>query len=392
MHYPEFEQAILSSLLFENRLIEQTMSLGLRAGHFTHPFREELYALLLSMHSEGVDEQIVKQKFGSSLDESEFIAIISSNPISNLDYYVNQIIEAASLREARQVALEIIEDTSKNTSFEKVLVTLNSSLERLQQRSGSFLQMYGMNEIDAQEAEFLCKSWLPFPKKAVSLISAGGGVGKSFLMMQAAMRMVIEDNVKVFMWLSEDPLSLSKYRFDLIANEILKKDTSTFSETLKISGSDSETVHFMEEDRAGLHVSASFYQFKKLLSAFDVIILDPLIALFGGDENSNTQARQFINLFTRWATQEDKTIIFIHHSTKNSSQSRGASAFVDAVRLVYQVDLVKNKEGKQIEKENRQIYLAKDNNGAKKHLDSFEFKRQIFPRTKEEVILEIDLL
>ena len=84
-----------------------------------------------------------------------------------------------------------------------------------------------------------------------------------------------------------------------------------------------------------------FYQFKRALKDYDVIILDPLIAMFGADENNNAHARKFVNLFTRWATKEGKTIIFIHHGAKNTSQSRGASAFVDAVRLVYRVEHIK---------------------------------------------------
>ena len=130
-----------------------------------------------------------------------------------------------------------------------------------------------------------------------------------------------------------------------------------------------------------MSINAAFFQFKKLLAAYDVIILDPLIAMFGGDENNNTHARQFVNLFTRWATTEGKTIIFIHHGTKNSAQSRGASAFIDAVRLVYQVEIIKNQEGKQIENDLRLITLAKDNNGAKKYLDTFQVKRKVFPKT-----------
>ena len=52
-----------------------------------------------------------------------------------------------------------------------------------------------------------------------------------------------------------------------------------------------------------------------------------------------------MQLFTHWANKENKTIIFIHHSTKNTTQSRGASAFVDAVRVVYELDKIKNKNG-----------------------------------------------
>ena len=130
--------------------------------------------------------------------------------------------------------------------------------------------------------------------------------------------MVRDENLKVFMWLSEDPLTLSKYRFEMIAKQLLENDVKVFEKNLHISGADSETIHFLEENRAGVTVSSKFYQFKRALKEYDVIILDPLIAMFGADENNNAHARMFINLFTRWATKEKKTIIFIHHGTKNT--------------------------------------------------------------------------
>jgi replicative DNA helicase len=127
-----------------------------------------------------------------------------------------------------------------------------------------------------------------------------------------------------------------------------------------------------------------------MLKLYDVIILDPLIAMFGADENNNAHARRFINLFTRWATKENKTIIFIHHGTKNSSQSRGASAFVDAVRLVYKVEHIKNDKGELQEDDKRWIILDKDNNGAKKYLGSSKVKRQIFPKKKSAIEIEYE--
>jgi len=83
-------------------------------------------------------------------------------------------------------------------------------------------------------------------------------------------------------------------------------------------------------------------------------------------------------------------IIFIHHGTKNSSQSRGASAFVDAVRLVYRVEHIKNDKGEILEEQNRYIILDKDNNGAKKYLGSSKVKRQVFPRKKNVIEIEYE--
>jgi replicative DNA helicase len=88
-----------------------------------------------------------------------------------------------------------------------------------------------------------------------------------------------------------------------------------------------------------------------------------------------------MQLFTDWANKENKTIIFIHHSTKNSTQSRGASAFVDAVRTVYELDKIRDKEGNEKESHKRIVKLTKDNYGISNILEGFSVQRELFPCT-----------
>jgi hypothetical protein len=63
---------------------------------------------------------------------------------------------------------------------------------------------------------------------------------------------------------------------------------------------------------------------------------------------------------------------------------------VDAVRLVYRVEYIKNDAGEIQEDENRFIILDKDNNGAKKYLGSAKVKRQIFPKKKSVIEIEYE--
>ena len=386
-----FEQAVLASVLFEPKKVEECRQLGLRAEDFYLPFYQELYSVIESLFEDYVvDEEIIKERMGSRFDENAMLHVMSANPINDLSLYVDKIKQLSKLRAAEKISLKIRESIYDKSDFGETIRIFNEGLRELEEGSGSLVNIKPISSIEAKEADFLGKEWLPFPKKAVSLVTAGGGVGKSFLMLQAAMRMIDEAGVKVFMWLSEDPIELSRFRFEMIAKKVLHKDLSHYDGKLDIAGSDSETIHFLEEERNKLQVSGLFYQFKAMLKKYDVIILDPLIAMFGGDENNNAHAKQFINLFSRWATMENKTIIFIHHGTKNTAQSRGASAFVDAVRLVYQVEVIKNSEGEQVEDHLRLITLAKDNNGAKKYLGDFQVKRQVFPK-REKQSLNIEM-
>ncbi len=389
-----YEKAILSSILYDPTKVEECREIGLKAHDFYLPFHQKLYTVIELLYEDSiVDEEIIKDKMAKDFDENAMIQVMSTNPVVNLTFYVDKLQELSKLRTAEKISLKIRETIYDTSNFNETIKIFSEGLNSLENNKTSLVNIKPIGTIESKEAEFIGKEWLPFPKKAVSLVTAGGGVGKSFLMLQAAMRMIDESNVNVFMWLSEDPVELSKYRFEMIAKNVLHTDVKNYEGKLDIAGSDSETIHFLEEEKNKLQVSGVFYQFKAMLKKYNVIILDPLIAMFGGDENNNAHAKQFINLFSRWATVENKTIIFIHHGTKNTAQSRGASAFVDAVRLVYQVEIIKNNDGEQIEDHLRLITLAKDNNGAKKYLGDLQVKRQIFPKVeKKSLSIEIAAL
>jgi replicative DNA helicase len=387
----DYERAILSGVIFDPESIIEIQETGLEASDFYHPFHRKLFTALeyLYEHS-AIEENIIKQHMGKAFEEVTMLDVLSAMPISNSKIYIDKVKEYAKLRDFKSLAHQILQKVDAQESLDSTLHLVHEELERVEEGSRELFNIVTLDQVKAEEAEFICKSWLPFPKNTVSLVTAGGGVGKSFLLLQAAMHMIRDEKLKVFMWLSEDALSLSKYRSEMIASSILGSSVEAFTKNLHIAGADSETIHFLEESRAGVTVSSKFYQFKRMLKNYDVIILDPLIAMFGADENNNAHARKFINLFTRWATKEKKTIIFIHHGTKNSSQSRGASAFVDAVRLVYRVEVIKNEKGEIQEDDMRWIILDKDNNGAKKYLGSPKVKRQVFPKKRSVIEIEYE--
>ncbi len=390
-HNVDFERAVLSAVIYEPGAIEEISQFGLTKEDFYHPFHQKLFSTLEHLYEHSaIEEGIIKEHMGKAFDEVQMLDVLAALPVTNIVFYAEKIQEYARVRHFKQLGHQILQGVENENSLSDTLHFVHEELEKIEEGSRDLFKIVSLADVEASEAEFVCKGWLPFPKNAVSMVSAGGGVGKSFLLLQAAMRMVRDEKLKVFMWLSEDPLSLSKFRFEMISKQLLETDTSMFRNNLHISGADSETIHFLEESRAGVTVNSKFYQFKRALKDYDVIILDPLIAMFGADENNNAHARKFVNLFTRWATKEGKTIIFIHHGTKNSSQSRGASAFVDAVRLVYRVEYIKNDAGEIQEDENRFIILDKDNNGAKKYLGSAKVKRQIFPKKKSVIEIEYE--
>jgi RecA-family ATPase len=99
--------------------------------------------------------------------------------------------------------------------------------------------------------------------------------------------------------------------------------------------------------------------------------------------------------FMDWAREENICIVFLHHSRKNNddsmkSSARGAGAFVDAARTVYQIDKIyTNKHTGVLDMDNahmREFMLTKDNYGAIRLLNDFKVQREITPKKSARVV------
>lgn len=385
----DLERTLLASLIFEPNLISDFFHSLSSQELFFHESHQVILQTILNLHSNGVpvEEGMINNtlKKNGHLFENELVNILTATPVATIRPYIDSLSELGNKRQL----ISLVNSFNRDLHDESIDATalLSKTLDKLENfRETHRIELFETHDIVSlkpEEADFICKEWLPFPKKTVSLISAPGGSGKSWMVLQLMMRYLIESpSAKTFAWLSEDPVGLTAHRSEKIASSIISKPLEFFKGRLAISNS--PTIQVLLEQGRGVEVNAYFSDFKKSLSNYDLIILDPLIAFFGADENNNAHARKFMQLFTEWAAKENKTIIFIHHSTKNTTQARGASAFTDAVRLVYEVSVVTDKKGEVDETRShmRKVTLTKDNYGAAKLLGGKSVSRQIFPETK----------
>ena len=378
------EATILSSLIFERKVLEKNIT-KLKLKYFFKDVHKKILNIIIDRFNNNkiINEEIlinqIEQKY-----ENDLLIIVSKTPIYKIDDYIDILQDYSIKRDMQSLAFDIRNSLENNITGIEIQSNVSNLTETLiSSNSVDLLEINNINNIKDKEVEYICKSWLPIPRRTVSLITAPGGIGKSWLVQQLAIRSIEEGIVqKAFLWLSEDPKEISKSRFTKIYKDILNlNDESIIS---KIDISDSSTIQFLYDDYKKVEISPLFIHFKVMLQKYDLIILDPLIGFYGTDENNNSSARKFMQLFTEWANKEDKTIIFIHHSSKNTTQSRGASAFVDAVRTVYEIDLIKDDDTKEKNKTKRVIKLTKDNYAIGTILKSKTFERVLFPKEKKK--------
>lgn len=217
--------------------------------------------------------------------------------------------------------------------------------------------------------EFILKDDLPIPLNTVCMISAKGGVGKTNLSLYIANKYIKNHSGNVGLWLTEDEEGNIRHR----VNKLLEHNI----------------IEEFNEDRVELIIDTPIHLVKSLGKEFvsdedtieslklyciekdiRLLVIDPLLAFYGGNENDNSQARTFMQPFINWCKTLDITIILIHHSSKGENNTRGAGAFVDAVRCAYTISMPLMEDGKNIieDKEKiadgiRVITCTKDNRG-----------------------------
>ena len=393
----DIERAILSSILSDNTSYDEISHI-LNTNDFYLPFHQVVFQAIKELLNEKdfIDEYILKNKLEKEkkLDEEMFLEIIATTPIVNVEDYA-QIIKELAIKRRLELLLKknSINIAEKNT-FE-IVETLKSELESINKNNIDTFKLKTFSKVENKDIEFILKDYLPIPKKAVTLLSAKGGAGKSWLVLQLALKFINQTGKKVFAWLSEDPDFATKKRAEKILNELLinHNDTKYFDINHSIYnnfcylGSETRPFHLIEYDYKNKKINPLFYKLKHTLRDFDFIILDPLIAFFGGDENNNSQAREFMNLLTEWADKEDKAILVVHHNNKSFTGGiRGASAFVDAVRLQYELltpNEIKDDKKELLQDNIRILKIRKDNWGVEKILNKNEIQLQVFGKVNQ---------
>jgi len=393
------ERAVLSAIIFEPEIFED-IEPKLEPQDFYLPFHQHIFIAIdeLSKEEKPIDEEFLRIRLTNKkeFDEVAMLNLLSANPISNYNAYVNDIKEWRRKRDLENLSFSIRKRLNDNQSSEEIQFSIMKDIEE-NNRDNYSIKKTAIDEIDIEEPEFYIKDWLPIPKKTLTIINAHGGTGKTWTALQIALRFSKENpNKKVFLWLSEDPLGVVKDRLIAIKDKILVGEYK--SDNIDISNDFPQQM--IELNGNSAKVSPNFYRLKRELREYDLIILDPLLAFYGGDENNNSQARIFMQQFLNWSSEEEKSIIYLHHSKKNSSENssttaRGAGAFIDACRCCY--DLSKyyiHRDGKKIADPNKRglvkFLLSKDNYGAGKYLDSYLFSRKITPASTEIIVTYID--
>jgi|GEM_PF-6485310 len=275
-------------------------------------------------------------RFGIEVNLKEYVKIIRKKSIlrqiQRLDH-LKDIMIAENKPES-----EIIDISQKINDLEDQLITID--------RKEDFVRTY-----DPEKAKQKIKTIFGIPFGYVSLLAGISGVGKTYTAINLACLFAKETRQKAFLWLSEDVGQLD-YRVGKVLNHTYPKEKELLKNQIYFTEQPPE--FFVAKEYGAIRKNVSFINWfeQNIIKKYDFIVIDPLLNFFGGDENSSTETRFFINTLQSMITNKNKIIIVVHHTNKAGKAKikdengnkidlealrhmiRGSTAIIDTCRSV----------------------------------------------------------
>lgn len=346
----DIQKGFLSSILYSESLSE-AISCGLYSELFTYPLYKNIFKKMEFLHEKSI--VISPISLVNELDssyETVLMDIYSSNSISISSHFIN-ILEENYQKELIKKEIFGLIDGFENKKTSEIKSTLYSFVSNLEDKTQDKLfEVHSFDESLIKPIKCIGNDYIKLPLGVVSMLAAKGGIGKSATAINCAITEALHNN-KSFLWLSEDPLGESMNRINLISQNYSFSD---IKETIKQNILISDDIPFYIVDKNG-EPTSDFYRFKQIVKDCKLIVLDTLINFYIGAENDNVDARKFMKPLMKWAKDENKAILLLHHTDKYKDYARGAGDIVNACKSVYYL-----KENK-FNKSARDIELKKDN-------------------------------
>ena len=397
------EKIILSSMLDSKNVIENAIAEGLMPFHFSYAPHKTIYEIILELYKDGeeVNEiNIFKKNKNLEKTLTEIIIEFARNEISS---YTKILFENYKRFQYDLLAKKIL-NAKDNLNQKEQLLNEFTSLQQTLQKNDE-VEIIPLGKVVQKEISFICKDYLPVILKTCTLVIAPGDTGKSFLALKNALMYKlsqIKDGTfkKCFCWFSEDDNEtvIKNRELNIINTSFNQEDkklllSSEYEDLICVANSN--TFPFMNLENYSPVLNSNFYILKQKLKEFEYIILDPLSNFYGGDENDNYYAKQFMNIIVNWASDDNKAIMILHNTPgATKTKARGAEAIRDAAKVCYVISRITDKEGIIVPNTNKlDITIGKDNYNLKTYIKEIyknnyqdskaSFRLEVFPKKGE---------
>ena len=134
------ERAVLSAIIFDPQIFEE-IAVKLQAHDFHLPFHKHLFTAIGELNNKNypIDEVFLAKELGRDYDEVSLLNVMASNPISNIDTYVDEIKEMSKKRKLETLAIFTKKDLLKDDkSSEDVIRNISKVIESIDRENDPF--------------------------------------------------------------------------------------------------------------------------------------------------------------------------------------------------------------------------------------------------------------
>jgi RecA-family ATPase len=208
------------------------------------------------------------------------------------------------------------------------------------------------------------------PRKIVAAIIAAGGTGKSYLAMHIAISVAsgnslfdqfnVKNPKKVVFISGEDDTTELQRRLHKVAATLTGQSKTLLDKNLNFIDLADSFELFTERNKQG-EISITENPSKicdsitsKIGDDIGLVIVDPISRFRGGEENLAADSTRFVQALQQIRDQLNTSVLCLHHVNKSAgaggsqNNSRGSSAFIDGVRLVFQLNSMAEKDIKNL--------------------------------------------
>lgn len=225
------------------------------------------------------------------------------------------------------------------------------------------------------------------PYGVVGSVISPGGVGKSAFALSLACQIAGGPDLlglqtvigKVVYVAGEDPSNVIEHRLHAIGEHCNGVERETIAENLTVIPASGETLDILS--------NKTQEYFLKLATGSTLLVLDTLRVIHSADENDSGAMSNVVGHLKRIANKTNCSIIFLHHTNKNSMNngagneqqaSRGSSVLVDNIRWQGYLTNVSDKFAKDLSLTEKQ----------KKYYVLFGISKQNYGFPVEDIILK----
>ncbi len=360
------EQQVLCSMLLRPSIIPSVRH-KVDEGDFKNIILSRIFSVFIRAHAELGDtfDLITLEPFFRDADincSENWYTVLditrSGSSAANWVAYCEMVSEFSRQRKIQGLATDLAVAISENRGDDAVRIQAELSKASTTKKRKLFDLNERMNDMEricftpAPTIEGVFRECLPLNEPA--LLTAGGGTGKSFTVIQMALSLATGRPVfegaqpfltpqkrgKTVIVAAEDGIDDYHRRLHSIFedNNYSEQDKADVMASILIIPMRGDDVRIIKSDKTGAYITDFMERLAESLAEWGdvrMIALDPMIRFYDAEENSNSHATMFINAANKLSSlvAGKPAVLLVHHSAKHDvGGARGASGFVDGVR------------------------------------------------------------